>query len=359
MVLPYIKIDLGKIRHNARLIVEKCQQRGIKVVGVTKCCLGSPEIAQAMLAGGAEVIGDSRLPNLLRLRKAGIKEQLMMLRQPMMEEISAVVSSANISLVSELAVIALLARAAALAGKVHQVILMVEVGNLREGILPEQVLDFTKKIIKLDGIKLLGIGTNVGCCAGATPTAQGLRLLVELAEELERVTEFPLEVVSGGTSSSWNLLEANLVPSRINQFRIGEGILLGQEAANYQPIQGTFQDAFWLYAEVVEVREKPVSFASGVGDKDKGQRMRRQAIVALGRQDIGISDGLVAYPRGIRVLRASSDHLVLDLTSCEIDVKVGTIIHFRPNYNSLLAAMTSPFVQKRYHKGVAKHSCIF
>lgn len=295
--------------------------------------MGSPEVGRAMIKGDADGLGDSRLDNLRKLNSTGLAASLMMLRQPMINEIDEVVSFVDIVLVSEIEIIKKLSAASKRIGKVQKIILMIETGDLREGFLPEELIDSKGigEILNFDGVEVIGIGTNVACLEGAKPTPLGLKILVDLAREIRDKYNFNIKIISGGNSSALKLVEQKIMPKEINQLRIGEGILLGQETLDFTPIAGTFQDAFILSGEIIEVKEK----------------FRKQAIVALGRQDMCV-ERLFPLKREIKVIRASSDHLVLDLTFCDDKIKISDIIDFIPSYNTLLAAMTSPFVEKRY-----------
>jgi predicted amino acid racemase len=45
MVAPRLEIDLGKIQHNARTLVERLARRGISVTAVTKAHRGNTSFA--------------------------------------------------------------------------------------------------------------------------------------------------------------------------------------------------------------------------------------------------------------------------------------------------------------------------
>lgn len=329
MKYPRLIINLKKIRHNSNVIVEKCQKHGIDVIGVTKCCLGSPEVALAMIEGGVKGIGDSRVENLKRLRNSGIKVELTSLRIPMLSEVSDIVDYSDISLVSELEVIKGLNKAAAKKDKKHKVILMVETGDSREGVLPDKVVEVVREVLKLANIDFLGIGTNFACLGGGNLSPKNLSILVNLYYEIKDKLSLSINVISGGNSSIWKLLEENKVPKEINEVRIGEAILLGRETLYHEPIPETYQDAFFIEGEVVEVAEKNF----------------KQAIIALGEQDI-LTDGLFSIDQRIKIVRASSDHLIVDLNAEDRRIEVGNVIKFIPDYKCLLKAMTSPFVEK-------------
>ena len=58
---PRLKIYLKRIEENTRVVRQLCADHGIRVMGVTKACCGAPELAEAYLAGGLAMIGDSRV----------------------------------------------------------------------------------------------------------------------------------------------------------------------------------------------------------------------------------------------------------------------------------------------------------
>lgn len=339
MSLPRIVVDLTKIEQNTRVLTSTLGGFGIELVGVVKAVLGSSEVSRAMLNGGATIIGDSRLANLRRL--AGVGAPLMMLRQPMRDEVEEVVSLTEVALVSELRAIEWVARAARVQGKRYKVIIMVETGDLREGVLPAELERFVGEAQSYDSIEIAGIGTNVACLQGLPPTPAMLKRLVEGAESLRAGQHLALPIISGGNSSVWKLLEAGLVPHKVNQVRLGEAILLGQETVDYDPIPGLFQDTITIEAEFIEVRYKPFKPATG------SIHGAKRGILALGAQDI-CQGQLRALDDGIRVSRRSSDHLVVDISTADRRYETGDTALFIPGYEALLAAMTSPFVEKSF-----------
>jgi predicted amino acid racemase len=305
-----------------------------------------------MIAGGVAVIADSRVENLKKLACTEIPK--LLLRLPMISQVDEVVQYADISLNSELETIKKLSTEAISKRKIHEIILMIDLGDLREGIIEEtEIFHTIEEILNLKGVALVGIGTNLTCYGGVIPTEKNLSELVRLKEVIERKYELKIETVSGGNSSSLYLIEKGDIPSGINQLRLGESIVLGRETAFGTQIKGTYDDCFKLIAEVIEVKEKP-SFPIGekvgidaFGKKprfdDKGIRTR--AICAIGRQDIDI-EGLIPDEKTISILGASSDQLILDVTDCDRVYKVGDNVSFKLTYSGILSSMTSEYVTK-------------
>jgi predicted amino acid racemase len=354
---PWISVDLAKVEENARAIVRACALRGVAVTGVTKGACGSPEVARAMLRGGVSSLGESRLENVARLRAAGVDSPIMLLRVPALSRVDEVVQAVDLSLDSEPAVLEGLAEAARRRGRVHPVILMVDLGDLREGIWPDQLLPIARDTARLEGLRLTGLGTNLTCFGGVIPSEANMRRFVALVEDVERVLGRPLAWVSGGSSSALRLIAAGGMPSRVNHVRIGEAILLGHETVEREPWPDTAQDAVRLHAEVVERKRKPSlplgqrtvdAFGRYRGFEDRG--LRERALLDVGREDVDV-EGLTPVDPRIRVLGASSDYLVLDVTEAGDDVRVGGEIAFALSYGALLAAMDSEYVETRYRGG--------
>ncbi|MES9843798.1 MAG: alanine/ornithine racemase family PLP-dependent enzyme [Candidatus Sedimenticola sp. PURPLELP] len=354
MTYPYLTIDLGKIEHNARTIVQLCDEHRIEVTGVTKVTCGSPEVARAMIRGGVTSIADSRFENIRRLHDAGIEVPLMLLRLPPLSGASETVSAVSVSLNSEPAVLKALSDAATDQGVVHEVIIMVDLGDLREGIWPDDLISVVEEVLGYPGIRLSGIGANLACFGGVVPSEETMSRLVALAERVERRLGGELKWLSGINSSGLDLVVSGDMPTRVNHARIGEAILLGRETTHRKPWPGTHQDAFLLHAEVLELKRKPSvplgeqgedAFGNSPVFESRGSILR--ALLNVGREDVDVS-GLMPVDERLSILGASSGYLVVDVTAAENDVSLGDELVFTLNYSALLAAMTSEYVKKRY-----------
>jgi len=350
---PVLTIDLQKIEKNARAVVSICREHNINVAGVTKATCGMPQVARAMIRGGIQEIGESRLENIHRFRASGINRPLILLRIPPLSEVDEIVASVDISLNSELSVIKGLSGAAERRGIVHEIILMLDLGDLREGIWPGDLMPMAREIIELPGVRIVGIGTNLTCYGGVIPTRENMGTLVEYARSLEARFPVKLRYISGGNSSSLPLLASGKMPEAINHLRIGEAILLGRETVRRNPWPGTFQDAFLLSSELIELKEKPSLPVGEIGEdafgvenafEDKGNIIR--GILNIGREDVNV-EGLKPVDRKLTILGASSDHLLLDVTAAGTSLKLGDRPFFEVNYAALLSAMNSAYVQKK------------
>lgn len=347
---PALIIDTDKIRKNTRHLVKMCKEFNINVAGVTKVFCAIPEVSQAMVDGGVTMIADSRVRNVKKLTDINIPK--LLLRLPMLSEIDDVVKYFDISLNSEYETIKALSKSAIKQNTIHKIIMMIDLGDLREGVWHENAVELAGEILDLKGIKLHGVGVNLTCYGGVIPNSKNLGQLVSLAEEIERKYNIKLEIISGGNSSSLYLLEKKEIPKRINHLRLGESITLGFETAYGKRIEGTFGDAFTLVAQVIEVQEKPSMPVGEIGMDAFGQKpvfedkgIIKRAILGVGRQDLKV-DAITAKDKNISVLGASSDHLIMDVSKSSKDYKVGDIIEFDVAYGALLSAATSEYVIK-------------
>ncbi|HWR44487.1 alanine/ornithine racemase family PLP-dependent enzyme [Sporomusa sp.] len=357
MVSPLLDVNLDKIRYNAAQVKQRCHEQGIAVLGVTKGVSAIPQIVLAMLEGGVDGLADARMENIIELRNKGFYQPITLLRLPHLSNVENIVRYADISVNSEIAVIKALAQAAQKMEYPHQIILMIDVGDLREGVLQENVLDTAKQISYLRGIKLLGLGTNMGCFGGVLPSTDNLGLIVELGHLIEHQLGLHLEIISGGGTSSLLLVESHKVPAGVNQLRIGEGILLGTDTTNNRKIPGLCDDAFLLKAEVIELKSKPSVPIGDIGRDAFGNipqfvdiGVRKRAIVALGKQDVYI-EGITPVDGNIEILGASSDHLIIDVTDSPEEIHVGDDISFHLTYAGLLSASQSRYVGKNFREG--------
>lgn len=349
MTAPRIEVDLKKIRHNTRSLHSRLKARGIGITGVTKAVCGHPAIAKAMLDGGAAALADARAVNVDRMRAAGINCQIYMIRTPMQSQAAQIVQTCNTSYNTQMGVIAEIAAAALQAQSAHNVILMVEMGDGREGIMPDQLNSAALQVHHMPGIVLTGIGANFACLSGIAPTQCALARLSAMASAVEDVCDTTLKTVSGGNSASLPLLLDMSNPlsqaGRINDVRLGEAILLGVDPVSGRKIDGLFTDAFKLFAEVIEAKpglahppilDPVLPFETLLPKHIASTRF----ILALGQQDTDLS-GLTP-PRGVSFLGSTSDHMVV--ATQDPTMRVGSEVSFQLNYSAIMRAMSAPDV---------------
>ena len=359
---PKLVIDLNKLQQNLDAVADITERGGCSLMIVTKGLCADPEMAKLVAASPrVSYMADSRVQNLASYcdiaREAGKKT--LLLRIPMHDEVEDVIKYADVSFNSELSTIRLLNEAAARAGKVHDIVLMIDLGDLREGIFfqrEELIWDAVEEILTLENIHLHGIAVNLTCYGAIIPKNDNLSQLVRIAGEIEKRFDYKLEMVSGGNSSSIYLIDKGELPEGINNLRLGEAFLLGNDTAYETDLPGTTGDAMVLQAQIVELKEKPSLPIGEVGVDAFGQKpyyedrgIMKRAIIAVGKQDTDL-DSMTPVDPQVEIMGGSSDHTILDVTHCDKDYQVGDIVSFTLGYGGMLKTATSPYVAKEYIK---------
>lgn len=346
---PRIEFDTDALQHNFAHLAKLCGAHGIAVSGVTKAIGGNPDIANLMLDNGIGTLADSRLDNIARLRAGGVEAPVMLLRSPAMGEVADAARLADVFLLSEIEPIRALATAKAERGVPLRVVLMVDLGDIREGVPPADLPGLTRAVLATNNVDIVGIGTNLACNLGVLPDPDNMAELVALADQIEAAIGHPLHYVSAGNSSALPLLLGPGLPSRINHLRLGESLLLGRETAYGHPLACMRGDCFGLVAQIIEHKLKAPRPGGARGGNAFGQQVdveltepRRLGVLNVGAVDCEIG-GLCPLVNGVSIVGFSSDHLIVDTTDAT-SLSVGDEIRFRVDYHALVTAMTSPYL---------------
>jgi len=356
---PQLKINTRKIYENARDLVKYCHEREITISGVIKGFNALPEVVNEFIRADCAHIASSRIEQLIEIKKQGLDVCCMLIRLPMYCELENLVKYVDISLNSELCTLELINDLCKKNNKSHGVILMLDLGDLREGFIDEsEIINAAIYVEKsLEHIELKGIGTNLGCYGSVRPTIENLSKLVAVANEIEKKTGRKLEIISGGSTTTISLLLEGKLPKGINNLRVGEAILLNRDLPDLWkvPVLNLHQQTFILKAQVVEIKDKPTYpigelFIDAFGNlpeyTDRG--IRKRAILAVGKQDFAMHDKLIPLLEGIEIIGSSSDHLIIDIENCEEKIDIGDILEFDMYYAPMLYLTASIGVKKVY-----------
>lgn len=347
---PQLEFDLALLRSNADAVISRCRGMGIRVCGVVKGVDGLPEAARVLRAAGAEELGTSRLEQVAKCRAAGVPGPWLLIRIPGLTELPDVVALCETSLQSEWPTLLALEEECLRQNKTHRVIVMTDLGDLREGFWDKkELVDVCERVEReLPHVQLAGIGVNLTCYGSTKPTPEKMNELVGLARRVEQRIGRKLEIVSGGATSSFTLVHWGTMPAGVNHLRIGEAILLGKDLQvdwGIRDMDYLRMDALTLRAEVVEVKDKPTypigefaidAFGRKPVYEDRG--IRRRAILALGRADVGELESLIPREPGLTVIGGSSDHCIVDVEDCPRRLQVGDIVEFSLCYSHMLYA---------------------
>lgn len=354
---PRVLVNLEHIRHNAATVRKLCESKGIKVLGVTKVFCGDPVIAQCYIDAGITMTGDSRTENLKLQAEQGLTAERWLIRPPMLSDVPELVKYAHASLNSEIEVIrAISAETISQGLPPHKVILMADLGDIREGYVDhDELINVALETESLPGVYLYGIGVNLTCFSFIQPDEDKMQALAELRSRVSEAIGRPLDIVSGGNSGTIDLMLRDGMADGVDSLRLGESLLFGKERAKYTYLPDTFRDTFIMECEIVELKNKPSLPWGTVGVDSYGNKPefvdrgtdRIKAICALGKQDF---DPEICTPLdpGIIMLGSSSDHLMLDITDSDHEYKVGDIIQLELGYFSVMRAFTSRYVEIEY-----------
>lgn len=347
---PRIVIDRDKLRNNCTQIVKHCEARGIAVAGVIKGAGGLPEIARLYRSCGAAQLATSRLEQMELWRREGIPGPYMLLRVPGLSELPEVARLADYSLQSDATTLDALNSVCAEQGVTHRVIVMADLGDLREGFWDKtEMVEVCCHVEQgLDHLHLAGVGVNLGCYGAVKPTPENMEQLVDIARAVEARIGRRLEIVSGGATSSYTLVHWDTMPQGINHLRIGETALLAKDLQvdwGISDMDYLLRGTMRLEAEIIELRKKPThpvgetvidAFGNRPTFVDRGMRLR--ALAAFGRADVGQVETLLCREPGMTVIGGSSDHCILDVEDCPRALRVGDVVSFDLSYSHMLYA---------------------
>lgn len=354
-----VLIDPAIIKHNFNVLDKMFTKRGIHWTAVTKVLCGHEPSLKLLVELGLSSFADSRLANLKTIRKLCPDAETIYIRPVRPKSAPNVVKWADISLNTELATIRALSKAAQEQDKTHGIIVMIELGELREGVMPDRLVGFYREVFQLKCIEVVGIGTNLACMHGVLPTYDKLMQLALYKRLIELTFNTKLRWCSGGSSVTIpNILEKQL-PKEINHFRVGESLFLGTDLINGGYIKGLKPDAFVLAASIVELKEKPTGPLGEIGENAFGEEeivqetgewgyggeRTQRAVLEIGRLDVPF-EHLTPFDEGVKLVGGASDLLVADLSQSKRTYKLGDEIRFRLDYAALLALMHSRYIEK-------------
>lgn len=353
--MAYLKLYREKLQHNYQFLNERFLENHIDWGVVSKMLCGNPLYLAELVALGTMEIHDSRISNLKIIKEIKPEIQTVYIKPPAEKNIPDVVKYADVSFNTELVTIGKLSEEAVKQKRTHKVLIMIEMGDLREGVMGDDLIDFYGKIFNLPNIEVVGIGTNLNCLYGVMPSPDKLVQLSLYKQLIEVTFKKKIPWISGGTSVTLPLFLTKQLPKTVNHFRIGETLYFGVNLVTEDTIPGMKDDVIELFCQIIELSEKPVvptgelaANPSGelvqINEADYGKTSYR-AILDLGLLDVS-PDFLIPQQKGISITGASSDMLVVDLGENEQGFAVGDILSFSLKYMGALALMNSYYIEK-------------
>lgn len=354
--MAFITLDSKKLKSNFLYLDKLFNKHQIRWTIVSKMLSGNRSFMMELLSLGVKQLADSRVSNLKIVKSIDPGIETMYIKPPAKRAISSVVKYADISMNTEIETIKLLSAEAKKQGKVHKVIIMIELGELREGVVGDSFIDFFSSVFSLSDIEVIGIGTNLSCLYGVLPNQDKLIQLCLYEQLIEARFNKQIPYVSGGSSVTIPLLLNKILPKGINHFRVGESLFLGTDVYNGEPMKNMKTDVLRLYSEIIELSEKPIVPSGDMGsnvegnefefkEEDLGQVAYR-AILDLGLLDVDM-DHIEPVDEEIEFAGASSDMIVINLGKNKQGYNVGDLIEFKLDYMGTLRILNSKYIDKR------------
>jgi predicted amino acid racemase len=363
---------MAEIRVKSKAIISNIQklnnflkQHNIKWSLVVKVLSGSDGILQEILNNpeidSLHSIGDSRLSSLKKIKSIRPDIQTMYIKPVPIQYVKTVIEYADISLNTSYTAIKTLSDEAVRQGKTHKVIIMIELGELREGIVRENLMDFYKRVFDLPNIEIVGLGTNLGCMYGIEPTYDKMVQLSLYKQLLEAKFDKKLELISGGSSITLPLIKRKF-PKSVNHFRIGESAFLGVSPLDGKKFENLSTDAFEYSANIIELEQKESVPDGVISDANVGHTAEEvieeedysksyKAILDFGTLDVEYGE-LIPKDKSVSFIGTTSDMTVYDLgknkkTNGQQKYKIGNKIRFTPSYMAVARLMNSKFIEKK------------
>ena len=355
--MAYITLNRKSLAINYSYLQQLFKKNSIEWAPVLKMLCGNKTYLEYVLSLGDEQVCDARLSNLKKIKAINPNKETVYIKPPAKRSIKNVVKYADVSFNTEFTTIKWLSEEAVKQEKIHRIIIMIELGDLREGILGEHLMAFYKKIFELPNIKISGIGANLNCLSGVMPSKDKLIQLSLYEQLIEAKFGKKIDFVSGGSSVMIPLLLSKQIPKGINHFRIGETLFFGVDLFTNNTIPKMKNDVFLLYAEIIEITEKsivpygdmeenPSGETLTINPEDYGKNYSR-GILDIGLLDISKTEFLIPEDNEITFIGASSDMLVIDLSNTTKKYKVGDLVSFKMKYMGALLIMNSEYIEKK------------
>jgi predicted amino acid racemase len=354
--MAFITLDSEKLTHNYQFLRNLFDSNGIKWGIVTKLLCGNEDFIKAVLDLGIKEIHDSRISNLKKIKEINPAVQTVYIKPPAKRNISNVIEYADASMNTEYYTMRWLSEEAVKQGKEHKVIIMIETGDLREGVMGESLINFYHKVFELPNINIVGLCTNLNCLHGVMPSQDKLVQLSLYKQIIELKFNKTIPWVSGGTSVTIPLVINHQLPRGVNHFRVGETLYFGANLFDSTIIEGMHNDVFNLYAEVIEINRKPMVPIGEMAQNPQGQvtevnedlfgKTTHRAILDIGLLDID-PKYFILDDHDFEVVGASSDMIVLDLGANMNQYKVGDLIKFKLKYMGALSILNSSYIEKK------------
>ncbi|WP_418764681.1 alanine racemase [Mailhella sp.] len=317
--MPRLIVSIDALRHNLALLQERCRRVGAECMFVFKeAPLHAALVADVMKKSTVRRLGLVAWPHAELPSIPGVELHHVYAPSPLLASKVAACDCAYVN-----ARFTLQALALACGEKKPELRLCLEVGDDRDGILPEELPELCA-ITRNLGFSLRGLEINFACLSTEAPTTEKLLFADSV---LRKVRKFclPTADISAGGTDVLELTERESLPSTVREIRCGTGVTLGRYPLSGRIIPDARQDAFRLEAQILECRVK---------------KTRRLALFDVGTFHTAPEKLLSPLP-GMRFAGASSAYASFDVTDCPETLREGMTLSFSLDYHALSRALSS------------------
>ena len=351
LMYPRVECNRKKLLQNIEIVARMMHADHKIMCAVVKGFCADDGLMKILEESECDWLASSRIEDLAKLQTHKTRF-LIRLSQPC--EIQNVIAGSEVSFESECKTILLLQEEAKKQNKTHGVMLAIDMGDLREGIFYKNLAEIDETaamVLRSPNLKLLGVGTNLGCFGGVITDQDNMQGLIDVAAHIEKKFSVKLPYISGMSTAAMEMIENKTMPLQVNHGRFGEAWLLGFDSVDNRRLTYLHDDAFLFKAQIIEIKDKPSQPIGTIGGNAFGQHvefkdhgMMKRALLAFGTQDVQY-EYLIPSDENIEFLGASSDHTIINLHGSD-NYEVGDVLTFKLKYHALLHLYTSKYVKK-------------
>ena len=348
---PCVECNKEKLLENIATVARMLHRDHKSMCAVVKGFSADDAVMRILEESECDWLASSRIEDLAKLQT---KKTRLLIRLSQPCEVKEVVASAEVSFESECKTILFLQKEAKKQNKTHGILLAIDMGDLREGIFYKNLNEIDEAaalILQSPNLKLLGVGTNLGCFGGVITDLENMQGLIDVASHIEEKFSVKLPYISGMSTAAMEMIENKTMPLQVNHGRFGEAWLLGFDSVDNRRLHYLHDDAFLFKAQIIEIKDKPSQPVGTIGGNAYGQHVEyknegnmKRALLAFGTQDVEY-EYLVPLDENIEFIGASSDHTIVNLHGSD-NYEVGNVLTFKLKYHGLLHAYTSKYVKK-------------
>jgi predicted amino acid racemase len=364
--MAYLELNRQNLKTNFTFLKHLFAEEEKDWAVVSKILCGSEIYLEELIKLGVTQLCDARVSNLKKVKELDSKIETTYIKPPAKDQIEDIIRFADASFNTEFETIKWISEEAIKQNKFHKVIIMIELGDLREGLMGEDLIDFYASVFDLPNIEVTGIGTNLNCVSGVYPSEDKLIQLCLYKQLIEAIYDRQIPWITGGTSIVLPLLFKKQVPAGVNHFRVGETLFFGKDLWTDEVIEGMSDDVFHLHAQIIEITEKPKVPIGYMGTNPSGEsatfneedygEFSIRIILDLGVLDVSEVDYLIPDDSNLWLIAGSSDMIVLAPINGNSQYNIGDFVSFKLKYMGALRLLNSDYIEKKVVENVPQHS---